>query len=93
MICAEDKENNDINCDGHLQRSFICAKTTGFILNQTIRDFELIICDDYSTDNTWDVLQENANRDHRIHCYRNESNLGFKILKKQCVYVLGNLLH
>ena len=48
------------------------------ILNQTIRDFELIICDDYSTDNTWDVLQENANRDNRIHCYRNESNLGFK---------------
>jgi len=27
------------------------------ILNQTIKDFELIICDDCSKDNTWKILE------------------------------------
>lgn len=48
------------------------------ILKQTIQDFELIICDDCSTDTTWDILQEYQLQDARIKCYRNEENLGFK---------------
>ena len=48
------------------------------ILSQTIRDFELIVCDDCSTDNTWDILQKYQSQDKRIKCYRNEENLGFK---------------
>lgn len=48
------------------------------ILNQSIQDFELVICDDCSTDNTWDVLQDYKAKDSRIRIYRNASNLGFK---------------
>lgn len=48
------------------------------ILNQTIQDFELIICDDHSTDNTFAILQEYAKKDNRIKLFQNEKNLGFK---------------
>ena len=48
------------------------------ILNQTIQDFELIVCDDCSTDTTWNILLEYQSQDKRIKCYRNEENLGFK---------------
>jgi glycosyltransferase involved in cell wall biosynthesis len=48
------------------------------ILNQTYRYFELIVCDDCSTDSTWDIIQEYERKDGRIHCYLNEINLGFK---------------
>ncbi len=42
------------------------------ILSQSYSDFELIICDDCSTDNTWNLLNEFASEDSRIHCYQNE---------------------
>jgi glycosyltransferase involved in cell wall biosynthesis len=48
------------------------------ILNQTYQNFELIICDDCSTDPTWVILQEYKLKDDRIQCYLNEKNLGFK---------------
>ena len=48
------------------------------ILFQTIRDFELVVCDDYSSDDTVSVLKEYAQKDSRIHVYENEQNLGFK---------------
>ena len=48
------------------------------ILNQTYQDFELIICDDCSTDNTWQILEEYVQKDSRIRIYKNETNLGFK---------------
>lgn len=48
------------------------------ILMQTYQDFELIICDDCSTDNTWQILEEYAQLDHRIKIFKNEKNLGFK---------------
>jgi glycosyltransferase involved in cell wall biosynthesis len=47
------------------------------ILNQTHQDFELIACDDCSTDSTWVILQDYEQKDKRIRCYLNEKNLGF----------------
>ncbi len=46
------------------------------ILNQTFTDFEFIIIDDFSTDNTWEILTEYANQDHRIVLIKNEQNIG-----------------
>lgn len=48
------------------------------ILSQTYQDFELIICDDCSTDNTWQILEEYAEKDNRVKIFRNDTNLGFK---------------
>ncbi len=48
------------------------------ILAQTIQDFELVICDDCSTDSTLSILREYEAKDSRIHVFANEKNLGFK---------------
>ena len=48
------------------------------ILNQSIQDFELVVCDDCSTDNTWSLLDEYAQHDNRITIIENEKNLGVK---------------
>jgi glycosyltransferase involved in cell wall biosynthesis len=43
-------------------------------LNQTFRDFELIIVNDCSTDNTADIIQSYANKDARIKIIHNAFN-------------------
>ena len=48
------------------------------ILKQTISDFELIICDDCSTDGTWNLLKRFSESDDRIRIIQNNHNLGFK---------------
>ena len=48
------------------------------ILAQTIQDFELIICDDCSTDSTVKILNEYAGKNSCIKVFVNENNLGFK---------------
>ena len=46
------------------------------ILSQTYTDFELIICDNASTDNTARICQEFSNRDNRISYLYNSFNVG-----------------
>lgn len=48
------------------------------ILSQTISDFELIICDDNSSDNTFLILEEYRYKDNRISVHKNATNLGFR---------------
>lgn len=48
------------------------------ILNQSFSDFELIVCDDCSKDNTLGIIEEYAKKDSRVKLYKNETNLGFK---------------
>lgn len=46
------------------------------ILNQTFTNFEFIIVDDGSTDNSWQILTEYATQDDRIVLIRNQINIG-----------------
>jgi glycosyltransferase involved in cell wall biosynthesis len=46
------------------------------LLGQTQGDFEVIICDNASTDETQQICVEHAARDRRIRYVRNERNLG-----------------
>lgn len=51
-------------------------KALDSILNQTYRNFELIISDNASTDNTPNICRAYATKDVRIKYYRNKRNLG-----------------
>lgn len=46
------------------------------VLAQTEPDFEFIIIDDGSTDNTFEILQQYAKKDRRIKVLRNDRNRG-----------------
>jgi glycosyltransferase involved in cell wall biosynthesis len=46
------------------------------LLAQTFRDFEILICDNASSDRTPEICCEYEQRDPRIHYIRNERNLG-----------------
>jgi glycosyltransferase involved in cell wall biosynthesis len=50
--------------------------TLNSILQQSYTDFELIICDNASTDATQEICREFAAKDLRIRYYRNEKNIG-----------------
>jgi glycosyltransferase involved in cell wall biosynthesis len=46
------------------------------ILAQTFDDFELVVCDNASTDRTVDIVQEYVARDPRVRYFRNDTNIG-----------------
>ncbi|NJN10966.1 MAG: glycosyltransferase [Richelia sp. RM1_1_1] len=46
------------------------------ILNQTYTDFEFIIINDCSTDNSWEIINEYAKKDSRIVLINNPENIG-----------------
>jgi glycosyltransferase involved in cell wall biosynthesis len=52
------------------------AETLDSLLAQTYADFELILCDNASTDRTEQICRAYADRDARIRYVRNASNLG-----------------
>ncbi len=51
-------------------------ETAESVFTQTYSNFEWIIIDDCSTDNTWDLLTELSNLDPRIKLFKNEKNSG-----------------
>lgn len=57
-------------------RATVLPETIESILGQTFSDFELIISDDCSPDDTEKVCRDYAKRDSRIRYFRNEANLG-----------------
>lgn len=46
------------------------------LLNQTFRDFQLIISDNASTDSTGKICEEYARKDRRVCYFRNTENIG-----------------
>lgn len=53
------------------------------VLNQSYRNFELVICDDASTDNTKNVIE--GFDDKRIRYIRNDTNIGIAPNFNKCV--------
>jgi glycosyltransferase involved in cell wall biosynthesis len=53
------------------------------VLNQTFKDFELIIVDDASTDGSWEYVQ--SIKDPRVKVFRNEHNLGIVANWRSCL--------
>lgn len=54
--------------------SYILASINS-ILNQTYKNFELIVIDDCSNDNTWSIITKLSFLNPRIRCFRNETNM------------------
>jgi len=46
------------------------------ILSQSLDSFEVLVVDDHSNDGTFDLVQEYAARDRRVHLLANPDNLG-----------------
>lgn len=57
------------------------------ILNQTFKDFEFIICDDGSTDNTYNMVKEIIHGDKRCILIRNEHNQGLAQTLNNCLSI------
>jgi glycosyltransferase involved in cell wall biosynthesis len=57
-------------------RAYLLEDTLRMVLGQTLGDFELIVCDDGSTDGTPGVMAEWAAREPRIRYMRQPRNLG-----------------
>jgi glycosyltransferase involved in cell wall biosynthesis len=46
------------------------------VLAQDFADYEVVICDNASTDSTWEICERYAAKDSRFRLYRNETNIG-----------------
>lgn len=57
-------------------REKVIAKTLDCIIAQTYDNWECIVVDDFSSDNTWSILQQYASKDSRIYALKNEKTKG-----------------
>lgn len=55
------------------------------LLGQTYEDFEILICDDGSTDNSYEVITRLSEIDHRIKVLKNAKNLGLSSTLNKCI--------
>jgi len=61
------------------------GKALRSVLQQTFREFELIVIDDGSTDDTASVLQRYQQSDQRIRAYRNDRKRGLVFTRNRCL--------
>lgn len=60
-------------------------ETVNSVLSQTYENWELIIVDDCSSDNSLEILREYAERDPRIKVIINESNMGAAVSRNKAI--------
>lgn len=68
-----------------------CEKVVGkaieSIINQTFNNWEMIVCDDASTDRTFSVIKKYASQDKRIIVLRNSKNKKSAYSRNRCMHV------
>ena len=63
------------------------------IINQTFKDWEVIMCDDGSLDRTLEIAQMYAQKYDNIKVYRNEKNMGLNYTLNHCLkYITGQFV-
>lgn len=67
------------NCENTLEEAVQCIR------NQTYSNWELIMCDDCSTDNTLKIAQRLTNIDERIKVIKNDKNLTLAPTLNKCL--------
>ena len=55
------------------------------LLKQTFQDFEVIVVDDCSTDDSFEKITELTQADSRFKLYRNDKNSGVGFTKRKCI--------
>lgn len=69
------------NCGPYLQEAL------DSLYNQTFQDFEIILCDDGSSDNTYEVALENQRLHSSIVLLKNPHNMGLNYTLNKCLAV------
>lgn len=67
------------------------SRAINSILIQSFSDFELIICDDYSKDDTTQIVERFAKKDSRIKLIRNRENLGLAASLNKCIDISNGI--
>lgn len=66
-------------------RANLVGETIESARNQTYKNIEIVIVDNCSTDGTWELLQEFAQKDNRIRIFQNPENIGPVRNWKRCI--------
>ena len=74
-------------------REKLLPRAIDSVLNQTYKNFELIICDDCSSDNSYKLLENYKNKHSNIKIIKNDNNMGLtKSLNKLLEHVSGSFI-
>ena len=75
-------------------RELFISQAIDSVLEQDFEDYEIICCDNASTDRTYEILQEYAKNDNRIKVFQNKENLGPVLNWKNCLeHASGEFVH
>lgn len=60
-------------------------ETINSVLNQTYKNWEMIIVEDCSNDNTFRLIQDSSRKDSRIKIYQNKKNSGVSFTRNKAI--------
>ena len=63
------------------------AQTIESVLSQTYTDWEMLVVDDCSTDDSYDIALEYASKDNRIKVIRNDKNSGAAVSRNKAIEI------